>query len=115
MAEKRDNYLLQLQQAQKLFLTYDQEKLIEKCALQADSQYLYAKMLSETYRICRKSGCTERFCDGTWVDGNGFAEVMTLLDWLCDSRADRYITGRWINVVTHGHSFHSSLQMMFSW
>jgi hypothetical protein len=35
---------------------------------------------------------------------------MTLLDWLCDSRPDRYITGRWINVVTHGHYFHGNLQ-----
>jgi hypothetical protein len=35
---------------------------------------------------------------------------MTILDWLCDSRADRYITGRWINVITHGHYFHGNLQ-----
>ena len=35
---------------------------------------------------------------------------MTILDWLCDSRPDRYPTGRWINVVSHGHYFHSNLQ-----
>ena len=27
-----------------------------------------------------------------------------------DSRADRYITGRWINLVSHGHYFHRELQ-----
>lgn len=33
-----------------------------------------------------------------------------MLDWLCDSRRDRYITGRWINIVPHGHYFHRGLQ-----
>ena len=35
---------------------------------------------------------------------------MTVLDWLCDSRPDRYITGRWINVVSQGSAFHRELQ-----
>ena len=35
---------------------------------------------------------------------------MTVLDWLCDSHPDRYITGRWVNIVTHGHYFHRNLQ-----
>ena len=35
---------------------------------------------------------------------------MTILDWLCDSRGDRFLSGRWINVVSHGHYFHSALQ-----
>ena len=48
--------------------------------------------------------------EGKWVDGNGFNEVLTILDWLCDSREDRYITGRWVNIVSHGHYFHSNLQ-----
>ena len=56
------------------------------------------------------TGDMERLHHGEWVDGNGFGEVMTILDWLCDSRADRYITGRWINIVDHGHYFHRNLQ-----
>jgi hypothetical protein len=71
---------------------------------------MYLTMLSEPYRIRRSTGDTERFRDGNWVDGNTFNEVMTILDWLCDSRKNRYITGRWINVVTHGHYFHGNLQ-----
>ena len=67
-------------------------------------------MLSEPYRIRKSTGDMERFHGGVWVDGNSFNEVMTILDWLCDSHADRYIAGRWINVVTHGHYFHGNLQ-----
>lgn len=110
MTEKRDNYKIQVTQAQKHFLTYDQQELIKRCRLRADENYLYTQLLSDKYRICRKTGRMERFCQGRWVDGNGFNEVMTVLDWLCDSREDRYITGRWINIVSHGHYFHSNLQ-----
>jgi len=110
MAEKRDNYKLQVQQAKKHFLTYDQQELINRCCLRFDEAYFYVKFLAEDYRIYRKTGDMERLHRGCWIDGNGFGEVMTVLDWLCDSRADRYITGRWINVVTHGHYFHGNLQ-----
>ena len=35
---------------------------------------------------------------------------MTILDWLCDSKPDRFITGRWVNLVNSGHYFHRNLQ-----
>lgn len=107
---RRDNYQLQAAQAKKLFLTYDQQELIRRCRLRFDENYLYTTMLSDAYRINRQTGDMQRQCRGSWVDGNSFGEVMTLLDWLCDSRPDRYITGRWINIVTHGHYFHRGLQ-----
>ena len=110
MTKRQNNYQVQVMQAKRRFLTYDQQKLIARCGLQFDHDYLYVTMLSEPYRIHRLTGDMERQHHGSWVDGNSFNEVMTILDWLCDSRADRYLTGRWINVVTHGHSFHSSLQ-----
>lgn len=110
MIEKRDNYQIQVQQAKQRFLTYDQQELIRRCCLNWDEHYLYAKLFSHLYRICRKSGNMERLEKDQWVDGNSFAEVMILLDWLCDSREDRYITGRWINLVSHGHYFHRELQ-----
>lgn len=108
--EKRDNYQIQAAQAKALFLTYDQEKLIEKCRLQHDERYLYVRFLGSDYRICRKSGDMQRWSLGAWVDANSFGEVMTLLDWLCDCREDRYITGRWVNIVSQGPAFHGSLQ-----
>lgn len=110
MAERQNNYQIQARQAKKHFLSYDQQELIDRCHLQYDAKYFYTTFLSEQYRICRTSGDMERLHRGAWIDGNGFNEVMTILDWLCDSRRDRYITGRWINVVTHGHYFHGSLQ-----
>lgn len=105
-----NNYQIQVIQAKQRFLTYDQQELIDRCDLRFDMDYLYLTMLSEPYRIKRTTGDMERLHNGVWVDGNSFNEVMTILDWLCDSRADRYITGRWINVVTHGHYFHGNLQ-----
>lgn len=110
MEKKHDNYQIQVMQAKKLFLTYDQQELIKRCHLHFDEKYLYTRFLGEEYRICRTSGDMERCRHGQWVDGNGFGEVMTILDWLCDSREDRYITGRWINLVNHGHYFHRNLQ-----
>ena len=110
MAQRRNNYQIQVMQAKERFLTYDQQELIGRCRLKHDADYLYLTFLTEPYRICRRTGDMERYHERSWVDGSGFNEVMTILDWLCDSRADRYITGRWINVVTHGHYFHGDLQ-----
>ena len=110
MAQRRDNYQIQLGQAKSRFLTYDQQELILRCHLRHDGEYFYFRFLSEEYRICRTSGDMERFHGGIWIDANSFAEVMTILDWLCDSREDRYITNRWINIVNQGFSFHRSLQ-----
>ena len=110
MEERPNNYQLQVLQAKKRFLTYDQQELISRCAVDFDENYLYTKLLGEVYRICRKTGDMERLHGGLWLDGNSFHEVLTVLDWLCDSRADRYITGRWVNIVTQGHYFHRSLQ-----
>lgn len=105
-----NNYEKQVLQAKKHFLTYDQQELIARCNLRYDEEYFYIKFLGADYRICRASGDMERLCHGAWADGNSFGEVMTILDWLCDSRADRYITGNWINIVTQGNYFHRSLQ-----
>ena len=110
MAERVNNYDIQVMQAKRRFLTYDQQELICRCNLRFDDDYFYITFLTEPYRIHRRTGDMERRHGGSWIDVNSFNEVMTVLDWLCDSRPDRYITGRWINVVTHGHYFHGNLQ-----
>lgn len=110
MTERRDNYKIQMEQAQKLFLTYDQQELIKRCRLAHDTDFLYFRFLMSDYRLQRHTGDLQRLRDGQWTDGNSFGEVMTVLDWICDSRADRYITDRWVNMVSLGHSFHTQLQ-----
>lgn len=110
MKQRVDNYAIQAAQAKQLFLRYDQQELIQRCHLRHDDAYFYVTFLSAPYRICRSTGNMTRWDGEEWRDGNSFAEVMTLLDWLCDSRADRYITGRWVNLVTQGANFHRSLQ-----
>lgn len=108
--ERIDNYQIQMARAKEHFLTYDQQELIQRCRLSFDETWLYLKFLSQDYRIRRQTGDMERKLGENWVEANAFGEVMTILDWLCDSRPDRYITGRWIDVVSHGNYFHGNLQ-----
>ena len=104
-----NNYFTQMQQAKKHFLTYDQEKLIRKLRLMADPEFLYTVLFSEHYRISRKTGDVERMEGNTWVDANHFEEVMTLLDIICDSREDRFVSGRWKSMRDFGLMFHQNL------
>ena len=110
MTQRVDNYKIQAGQAKKLFLTYDQQELIRRCHLIFDDTYFYISFLARSYRIHRHTGDMERKVGDAWVDGNSFGEVMTILDWLCDSKPHRHITGRWVNLVSQCHSFHSNLQ-----
>lgn len=104
-----NNYLIQARQAKERFLTYDQQKLIGKLDLKADENFLYVSMLSQTYRIDRTTGNMERETESGWADGNSYEEVMTLLDLLCDSREDRFLSGRWKNMSSFGLMFHQNL------
>ena len=104
-----NNYLVQAQQAKERFLTYDQEKLIRKFNLVFDGQYLYVMLLSRKYRLSRTTGDLQRLEDDAWLDGNTYEEVMTLLDLLCDSRDDRFLSGRWQSMQTFGLQFHQNL------
>lgn len=106
---RRNNYLIQAQQAKERFLTYDQKKLIDKFKLQSDGQYLYLQMLSRPYRLCRTTGELQYRKDEHWHDGNSYEEIMTLLDLLCDSRDDRSLAHNWQNMQTFGMQFHQNL------
>lgn len=106
---RTNNYLIQAQQAKALFASYDQEKLISKLNLNFDKDFLYVPMLSENYRIHRRSADICRKSDNGWIDANSFEEVMTLLDLVCDSREDRFLTGRWKNMTDFGLMFHRNL------
>ena len=106
---RTNNYLIQAQQAKERFATYDQQKIISKLNLSHDEEFLYTSMLSETYRIHRKTGDIHRKTETGWVDANNFEEVMTLLDLLCDSREDRHLAGKWKSTIDFGRTFHRNL------
>ena len=104
-----NNYLIQAAQAKQRFLTYDHHRLIHKFRLESDEDYIYVNLLCKPYRVSRKTGDLY-FREGeTWLDGNSYEEVMTLLDLLCDSRDDRWISGRWKNMQDFGLMFHRNL------
>ena len=103
------NYLLQARSAKQRFLSYDQQKLIQKFRLEWDETFLYTTLLGRKYRICRQTGDMDCMTDGGWADGNSYEEVMTLLDLLCDSRDDRFIAGRWKSMESFGLMFHQNL------
>ena len=105
----KDNYAIQAAQAKQRFLGYDQQKLIRKLKLNADDLYLYPVLLGSTYRLSRTNGDLERLAGDTWVDANTFAEIMTILDLVCDSREDRFLVHRWKNMPDFGLMFHRSL------
>lgn len=105
----RDNYRIQAEQAKQRFLTYDHEKLVEKFRMKADENYLYPVMLGRQYRLSRTDGNLEACLEGRWEERNSFGEVMTLLDLLCDSRQDRWISGQWKSMESFGLMFHRNL------
>lgn len=106
---RTNNYLLQAAQAKRYFLTYDQEALIRKLQLPYDEDFLYPVLFSRRYRLSRTTGDLEREEAGIWQDANTFEEVMTLLDFVCDSREDRFISGRFKNMADFGRAFHQTL------
>ena len=104
-----NNYLIQARQAKERFLTYDQQALIRKGKLEADETWLYVSLLGERHRIHRATADIQRLAGETWVDANSYDEVMTLLDLVCDSREDRFLSGRWKNMQSFGLMFHQNL------
>ena len=106
---RTNNYLIQAQQAKERFTSYDQEQLIAKLNLRFDETYLYVPMLAEIHRIHRKTGDISRAATSGWVDSNSYEEVMTLLDLVCDSKENRFLTGRWKSLTDFGLMFLRSL------
>ena len=106
--DRVNNYLVQVAQARKRFLTYDQKDLMLKLKLQGDDNYIYVKLLCKTYRICRRTGLVDRL-EKNWVDANTHEEVMTLMDLVCDSKDNRFLTGKWKNMTDFGLMFHRNL------
>ena len=107
--ERWDNYAIAVQRAKELFLEYDQQRLADKLGAEMDEEYLYTRFLSEPWRIHRLSGDMSRLHQGSWIAADSFGEVLTLLDLVCDSKENRYTTGKWKNMRDFGHGFHQQM------
>ena len=103
-----NNYLIQAAQAKERFLTYNQQKLIDKFPLKSDDNYIYVNLLWRQYRVHRITGNMEYRSEGTWADGNSYDEVMTILDLLCDSQDGRCLTGKLASMASFGRIFYRS-------
>ena len=106
---RTNNYLIQAMQAKQRFLTYDQNRLIQKLQLLHDGNHLYVTLLRRRYRIERSTGDMEKEAAAGWKAADSYEEIMTLLDLVCDSKENRHLTGAWKNMTDFGLMFHRKL------
>lgn len=107
--ERKDNYALQARQARERFLQYDQTALIRKLHLKEDPEVLDLSFFGQHCQISRNTGHIRRQFRGQWVQADSFGETLTLLDLVCDSREDRFLSHRWKNMTSFGLMFHQNL------
>ncbi|HMM07329.1 MAG TPA: DUF3786 domain-containing protein [Clostridiales bacterium] len=91
---EENNYEKTKSRAEKEFLRYPQEEMIETCGLRADADFLYITFLNRPYRIDRKTGHVERLLSEGKRDAN-FNEAMTIFDILCGIKKNRYCANVW--------------------
>lgn len=95
-----DNYDLQVDIGKRIFLEYDQERIIRKFGLKADDQWVYLTYLNTPCRIHRETGGIEEYHRGAWRVCRDFATVMTIYDLLCYHKGVFMpaLTGQWCTV-----------------
>lgn len=92
------NYEITKKNSQKLFLNYDQQRMIEKFALEHDDEFLYIEFVARRYRIDRRSGNVEWAEDSYLWHEAGFEEVLSIFDVLCYSKDDCRLSGNYCGI-----------------
>lgn len=96
---KKSNYDIMRDQAEALFLKYDQDKIIKKFDLEHDASHIYIVFLRKRYQINRSNGMVQWFDASTnqlvHADHN---EAMTILDVLCYSRDYCCLSGEFMSI-----------------
>lgn len=106
---RKDNYEIQAENAKRIFLKYDQEKMIRKFNLEFDSLFLYLNFISSTYRVNRKTGEVEREKEpGVYIGGTGYNEVMSIFDVLCCAKDHPRLSGEWDAITNLRHTIQGS-------
>lgn len=96
---KSSNYDITSEKMRKVFLQYPQEKMISKFSLEYDEVYLYQKFLNRPYRIQRETGVVTWSEDGFQTEHPGnYNEIMSLYDFLCTSKENCRVSGRFTAV-----------------
>lgn len=107
--ERKNNYVIQAEQARRLFCTRDLDAVVRAHALRAEGEFLYLRLLGEDYRVSRTSGHIARKRNGTWLPADGFDETLTIFDLLCDAKPDRRAAGVWKTTLEFGGHVHRGL------
>ena len=82
-----------------VFLQYDQEKMIQKFALEHDKNYIYIPFVGRRYRIDRLDGTVSWSKDFFQTEEKAdYNEVMTIYDVLCYSKENCHLADEWVNV-----------------
>lgn len=83
MEISKSNYDMQVDIGKQIFLEYNQERLIRKFCLDADTRYIYLTYLNTPCRINRETGGIEESVLNEWQECRSFSTVMTIYDLLC--------------------------------
>ncbi len=89
-----DNYEKAKTQAERYFLTLNQEKLLKNSPFPYDGDWVYPRFLGEDYRLNRKNGQILRK-DGRPANYN---EALSILDFLCHEGGPKTLAGAWAPV-----------------
>ena len=97
MEKNASNYDLQVDIGKRIFLEYDQQRMIQKFRLKADDQWIYLPYLHTPCRISRKTGAVDAYCNGQWKESRSFSTVMTIYDLLCYHKGGNppVLSGQW--------------------
>ena len=91
---RTNNYEIARDNAAKLFLEWDQARMIERCGLRADEEFLYIEFIGQPFRIRRATGEAENLALGRAAN---FEEALSIYDYLCRAEDLPGMSGRWLS------------------
>lgn len=106
---RQNNYAITAENARKRFTTYDLDQILRKTPLTQDAQYLYLPVLDRICRIEKNTGKMAWQTPAGWDETTEFHTVLTIFDYLCDSKENRCCTGQMKAMSSFGHQFHTGL------
>lgn len=120
MDERRSNYDIAKENARKIFLAYDQRKLIERWRLDSDKDFIYLFFVGDRYSINRQNGQVLPADGGSEVS---FNTALSIYDLLTYSKPDARLYGSMGDIrhlsrsntgwLSDKHAFHSEESEFF--